>query len=169
MSVCGVGDHREYFGASDLVRDGNVCRYSTYVLNLSPTSPSRLEREARPPLTHMLVSESSTRPSPEAIKHAQIFADVQQDVLEQLVRVWRDAISSPASFDRTVSLELPDGSTTSRAPRHGRTSCERTIPTVHDKRPGNGTSSISSLRFRTSTRRASIIPRYRLALLTRTS
>ena len=64
VSVCGVGDYRTYLGATDLVHDRNVCRYSTYVLNLSGTSPSRLERTATPPLTHTLVSHSSTCPSP---------------------------------------------------------------------------------------------------------
>jgi len=60
VRVCSGGDHLLYFGASNIVRDGNVCRYSEYGLNLSRTSPPRLERTAKPPQTYMLVSESST-------------------------------------------------------------------------------------------------------------
>ena len=93
VRVCGGGDHLLYFGASNIVRDGNVCRYSEYGLNLSRTSPPRLERTAKPPQTYMLVSESETCPTPEAIKYAAT-NNVPQDVFEHLLHFWHDAIAS---------------------------------------------------------------------------
>src|SRR5262249_24704449 len=102
VRVCGGGDHPLYFGASDLARSGNVYRYSENELYLSRTTPSRLERMARPAQTYMLVSESSTCPSPGTVDYAAT-NNVPQDVFEHLVEVWRDAISSAASFDRTFS------------------------------------------------------------------
>jgi hypothetical protein len=105
--VCGRDDYRTYVGASDLMRDGNVCRYSGYVLNLSGTSPSRLERTATLPLTYMLASQSETCPSPSpGTGYAQIFHDIPRDIFERLARVWYGALASPASFDRAVSWAL---------------------------------------------------------------
>lgn len=98
---CGFADFREYFEASDLVRDGNICRYSTYTLNLMPESPSRLERKDAPPVTYMLVSTSNECPSPQAIDYVWTY-HVQPDVFERLVHVWHSAIASPASFDRAA-------------------------------------------------------------------
>jgi hypothetical protein len=102
VKACGVAVHRRYFGASNLVHDGNVCRYSAYVLDLSD-NPARLQRKATPPLAYMLVSESEMCPSPlSEPEYAQIFDGVPQDVFERLTRIWRDAIASPASFDRAT-------------------------------------------------------------------
>lgn len=83
VRVCGGGDHPLYFGASDLVPNGNVCRYSEYELNLSRTSPPRLERTATPPWTYMSVSESSTCPSPGTNDYAGT-NDVPEHVFEHL-------------------------------------------------------------------------------------
>jgi len=105
VRVCGSGDHPQYYGASSITRDGDICRYSEYELNLSRTNPPRLERTTTPPQTYMRVSES-TCPSPASINYAAT-NNVPQDVFEHLVHVWRDAISSPASFDGTLS-GIPD-------------------------------------------------------------
>jgi hypothetical protein len=101
VSVCGGGDPPRYaLGASDLVRDGNVCRHSLYGF-FSRTSSPRLEREMTP-TTVMAVSESSTCPSPRPGNYAST-NNVPQDVFERLVHFWRDATSSPASFERMFS------------------------------------------------------------------
>jgi hypothetical protein len=102
VSQCGVDDRRQYYGASDLLRDGNICRYSIYVLDLLPTTRSRLERKEAPPVSYMVVSQSKECPSPQATHY--VWTDqVPLDVFEQLVRVWYDTISSLASFDSAVS------------------------------------------------------------------
>jgi hypothetical protein len=103
VRVCSGGaNNRHYLGASNLIRDGNICRYSEYGLNLLSTSPPRLERKTTtPPQTYMSVSESSTCPPPEAIRYTAT-NDVPQDIFERLMHVWRDAISSPASFDMAL-------------------------------------------------------------------
>jgi len=99
VGVCSSGGITLYYGAGNLVRDGNVCRYSDYELTLSPASPPRLERKATRAQTYMLISESSTCPSLQAINYTAT-NDVPQDVFVHLARVWHDALSSPESFDR---------------------------------------------------------------------
>jgi hypothetical protein len=101
VRVCGLGGFARYYRLGNPVRDGNVCRYSMYDLNLSRTSPPRLERTANPSWTFMSVSESSTCPLPEAGKYAATNS-VPQDVFEHLVHVWHAAITSPASCDGTL-------------------------------------------------------------------
>jgi hypothetical protein len=51
VSVCGVGDYRTYLGATDLVHDRNVCRYSTYVAAIfleSDTDRTRSQASRKP-------------------------------------------------------------------------------------------------------------------------
>jgi hypothetical protein len=120
VSVCGTaGDRVSYYGAANLVRAGEVCRYSSHELTLSSASPPRLERKATTPSQRMLLSPAGKRcplpdadlvstprkiPSPPgAVKYAAVLSGVPQDVFEQLAQVWRRAISSPASFDRAFA------------------------------------------------------------------
>jgi hypothetical protein len=117
VRVCGDGDRRRYYGASDLVGDGHVCRYSTYDLHLLPTSPSRLERNGAPAATYMLVFKSKACPSPQAIGYYAATNGLPQDIFEHLVHVWDDAISSPASFDRAASQGIRWGRSASFAQR----------------------------------------------------
>jgi hypothetical protein len=112
VRVCKGGPLPFYSGASNPVRDGNVCRYTTYDLKLLDTSPPRLERTTISPQTLMSVSESSTCPLPGTGKYART-NNVPQDVFEHLVHVWRAAVSSPALFDGTVSW-LSDAAVLSR-------------------------------------------------------
>ena len=101
VRVCGDGDHPQYFGASTISKDGDVCHYSEYELNPSRTDPSRLERVTSSQQTYMLVTKSAC-PSPLLTSYAATNG-VPQDVFERLVHAWSDAISSPASFDQELS------------------------------------------------------------------
>jgi hypothetical protein len=101
VRMCSGGAQPIFGGASDLVHDGDICRYVVHQLRLSRTNPSRLEREEARPQTYMSVTKS-TCPSPGAIDYTAT-NDVPQDVFERLFQVWHDAISSSESFDRTLS------------------------------------------------------------------
>jgi len=101
VRVCGDDDHPQYSGASGSARDGDVCRYSDYELTLSRTNPPRLERAATPQQTYMLITKSACLP-PGSDRYTAT-NNVQPDVFEHLIGVWRDATSSPEAFDKTLS------------------------------------------------------------------
>src|SRR5581483_2203236 len=101
VRACGGGGHPQYYGASAVTRDGNVCRYSLYELSVMRTDPLRLVRSTTPPQTYMWVPET-TCPSPGSINYAAS-TNVPQDVFEHLIHTWRDATSSLESFDRVFS------------------------------------------------------------------
>lgn len=101
VRVCGGGEHPNYIGASSVTKNGKICRYSDYELNLTRTNPPRLERTIGPPQTYMRLSEFGC-PSPKATSYAAT-NNVPPNIFEHVISVWQDATSSPESFDKALS------------------------------------------------------------------
>jgi hypothetical protein len=114
VRACGGGAHPQYYGASSVARDGNLCRYSEYELNLVNTNPPRLERASTPQQTYIRTT-NSTCPSPVLTGYTAT-NDLPQEIAEHLIRILQDATSSLASFDGAMS-GVSDGTVVRRMRR----------------------------------------------------